>query len=139
MKTLLTVLALIGLPLLAVAFDEPDSKPNRLKQQFSVSLMRSKLEHSKNILEGLATEDFQAISKGAKAMRNLTVLEKWFRADTPRYKAQLNAFWFANDALVQAADEKNLDGAALAYTQLTISCVNCHKQVRAAEKTAKTE
>ena len=40
MKTLLTALALIGLPLLAVAFDEPDSKPNRLKQQLSVSLMR---------------------------------------------------------------------------------------------------
>jgi len=139
MKMLLTVLALIGLPLLAVPFDEPDPKPNQLKQQLSVSLMRSKLEHSKKILEGLATEDFQAISKGAKAMRSLTVLEQWFRADTPRYKAQLNAFWFANDALVQAADEKNLDGATVAYTQLTISCVNCHKQVRAAEKTAKTE
>jgi len=26
--------------------------------------------------------------------------------------AQLNAFWFANDALVQAADEKYLDVAA---------------------------
>jgi hypothetical protein len=139
MKTLLTVLALIGLPLLAVAFDEQDPKPKRFKQQLSASLMRSKLEHSKNILEGLAMEDFQAISKGAKSMRNLTVLEGWFRADTARYKAQLYAFWLANDALVQAADEKNLDGAALAYTQLTISCVNCHKHVRATEKTAKTD
>ena len=65
--------------------------------------------------------------------------ECWFCADTPQYKGQLNAFWFANDALIQAADEKNLDAATLAYTQLTISCVNCHKQVRAAEKTAKTD
>jgi cytochrome c556 len=139
MKTLLAALVLFALPLLAVAFDEPDSKPNDVKHQFSASLMRSKLEHSKNILQGLANEDFQEISKGAKSMKGLTVLERWFRADTPRYKAQLNAFWFANDALIQAADEKNLDAATLAYTQLMISCVNCHKQVRATEKSAKTE
>jgi len=138
MKTLLAALALVGLPLLAIAFDEQDSKPDR-KHQFSQALMRSKLEHSKNILEGLDNEDFQEISRGAKAMRGITALERWFRADTPRYKAQLTAFWFANDALAQAADDKNLDAAALAYTQLTISCVNCHKQVRVLEKSSKSD
>ena len=101
--------------------------------------MRSKLEHSKNIMEGLTREDFNTIGREAKSMKGLTALEGWFRADTPRYKAQLNAFWLANDALIQAADEKNLDAATIAYTQLTISCVNCHKQVRAAIKTAKTD
>ena len=136
MKTFLSALAFVAVPLLAAA-DEPDSRG--LKHQLSVSLMQSKLEHSKNILEGLTREDFGAISKGAKAMRGLTALEGWFRADTPRYKAQLNAFWLANDALIQAADEKNVDAATLAYTQLTISCVNCHKQVRAATKTVKTD
>jgi hypothetical protein len=136
MKTSLTALALISLPLLAIAVGEQGQKSDGLKQQLSVSLMRSKLEHSKNVLGGLTTGDFEAIRKEAKAMRNLTVLERWFRADTPRYKAQLNVFWFANDALIQAADEKNLDGAALAYTQLTLSCVNCHKYVRS-ETTAK--
>jgi len=134
MKALLITLVLIGLPLFVLAFDEQDPKPKRSRQKLSVSLMQSKLEHSKNILEGLTKEDFDAIGKGAKSMRDLTALEGWFLADTPRYKAQLNAFWFANDALAQAATDKNLDAAALAYTQLTISCVNCHKYVRAAGK-----
>jgi hypothetical protein len=32
--------------------------------------------------------------------------------------------------MVKMAKDKNLDGAALAYVQLTMSCVNCHKYVR---------
>lgn len=139
MKTLLFAIALIALPLIAVAFDEQDPKKEGLKHELSVSLMKSKLDDSKNILEGLTREDFPAIEKGAKALRGLTVLEQWFRADTPRYKAQLNSFRYANDALIQAAEEKNLDAASIAYTQLTISCVNCHKQVRAVQKTTKND
>jgi hypothetical protein len=134
MKRLLIALALIGLPLLGLASGNPSAKEQSLKEHLSATLMRSKLEHSNKVLEGLTTEDFGTIAKEAQAMRGLTVLERWFRADTPQYKAQLNSFWYANDALAKAADEKNLDGATLAYTQLTISCVNCHKHVRAATK-----
>jgi hypothetical protein len=130
MKTFLTTLALITLPLLAIAIGGQTQKGEEARRHLNKELMKSKLENSKKILEGLATEDFNAIRKGAKAMRDLTVLERWALADTPRYKAQLNVFWFANDALIQAADEKNLDGATLAYTQQTLSCVNCHKYVR---------
>ncbi len=43
-------------------------------------------------------------------------------------------FEFANKALVHASREKNLDGATLAYVQLTLSCVNCHKVVRDVSK-----
>jgi hypothetical protein len=118
------------LPVVAMVFGGQDPKRTELKRQFDVALMRSKLEHSKIILGGLATEDFTAIGNAAQAMKGLTVLEHWFRAESPQYKAQLNVFWFANDALIQAANEKNLDSAALAYTQLTLSCVNCHKHVR---------
>lgn len=134
MKRLSIALTLIGLPLLALASGNPRPKEQSLKEHLSATLMRSKLEHSNKVLEGLTTEDFDTIAKEAKAMRGLTVLERWFRADTPQYRAQLNAFWYANDALAKAADDKNLDGATLAYTQLTISCVNCHKHVRAATK-----
>jgi len=130
MKTLRTTLALMTLPLLTAAIGEQTPNTQQAKRRISATLMRSKLEHSKAILGGLATEDFAAIRKGAKAMRELTVLEHWIHSDTPQYKAQLNVFWLANDGLIQAADEKNLDGAALSYTQLTLSCVNCHKYVR---------
>lgn len=42
----------------------------------------------------------------------------------------LNDFEYANKSLVLASKEKNLDAATLAYMELTVSCVNCHKIVR---------
>ena len=29
-----------------------------------------------------------------------------------------------------AAEQKNLESATLSYTQLTLICVNCHKELR---------
>ena len=40
------------------------------------------------------------------------------------------------DDLVKKATEKNLDGAALAYVEMTLTCVKCHKHVREARKGA---
>jgi hypothetical protein len=34
------------------------------------------------------------------------------------------------DDLIEKAREKNLDGAALSYVEMTLSCVKCHKHVR---------
>ena len=92
--------------------------------------MQKKLEQSQRILEGLTTDNFELIAANAKAMSTLTALEKWLGADTPEYQAQLKMFQLANQELVRNAEEQNLDGAALAYVQLTLTCVNCHKQLR---------
>jgi hypothetical protein len=93
-------------------------------------LMRRKLEHTRGMLEGLATEDFALIQKHAKLMNELTTLEQWSRPESLRYRAQLNIFWSANKEMMRHAKDKNLDGAALSYTQMTLSCVNCHKFLR---------
>lgn len=94
--------------------------------------MKKKLEFSQEILSGIATADFPKIGEHAKAMRGLNRIEKFSRGmGTPGYRTQLQTFEFANDELVRAAEEENVDAAALAFTQLTLSCVNCHKQLRA--------
>ncbi len=92
--------------------------------------MKQKLAASQNILRGLTSPDYEAIEKNAQAMIALGYLEKWVRANTPGYQIMLKDFEYANRALVSAAREKNLDGATVAYFQLTLSCVNCHKIVR---------
>jgi hypothetical protein len=96
--------------------------------------MRQKITASQRILEGLTKEDFELIRVNAEAMQFMGYLESWARSDTPRYREQMQSFGFANGALVQAAKDKNLDGATLAYTQLAISCVQCHKIVRGKSK-----
>jgi hypothetical protein len=48
----------------------------------------------------------------------------------PGYRTQLEVFNDANEQIIRQAQKDNVEGAALAFTQLTISCVNCHKQLR---------
>ena len=93
--------------------------------------MKKKLDYSKDILEGITTENFETVERAAAAMQRLSELEGFVRRkDTKAYRAQLAVFEFANEELLRHADKKNVDGAALAFTQLTLSCVNCHKQLR---------
>jgi hypothetical protein len=92
--------------------------------------MRQKITASQQILEGLTREDFEKIRVNAQAMQFMGYLESWARSDKPGYREQMQSFGFANGALVRAAEDRNLDGATLAYTQLAVSCVQCHKIVR---------
>lgn len=96
--------------------------------------MKRKLDHSHKVLEGLANADFEAIQSSATAMRKLTKLEAFARRkDAEAYRTQLRVFDFANAELVRLANERNLDGTATAFNQLTLSCVNCHKLLRDGE------
>jgi len=93
--------------------------------------MKKKLEHSQGILTGLATEDYERIIASADAMRKLGKIEAFARRkDVDDYRMQLRVFDFANQELVRLAKEKNIDGVATAFNQLTLSCLNCHKLLR---------
>lgn len=92
--------------------------------------MRHKLSASQKILEGMTRGDYELIQKNAKDMHVLGYLEGAIRSGVPEYKTQLRAFDHALVAIVRNADEKNLDGVTIAYTQMTISCVQCHKVIR---------
>jgi cytochrome c556 len=98
--------------------------------------MKKKLEYSDQILSGLINGDSDQIRRSAKSMDALNQIENWVHASRPGYRTQLANFRDANEKLIAQADDDDLDGAALAYIQLTLSCVNCHKLVRDA-KTAK--
>ena len=92
--------------------------------------MRLKLDHAKDVLEGLALEDYDLIAKNAQDMSLLSLAASWQVLQTPEYLQQSNEFRRTADALTKAAQDENLDGAALAYVELTMKCVNCHKYVR---------
>jgi hypothetical protein len=101
--------------------------------------MKKKLEHSERILEGLTAADFGLIAMNAKSMDALGQIEKFARRGMPGYRTQLRVFRFANEELIRQAEAKNVDGAAMAYMQLTLSCVNCHKIVRDPQRSSTAE
>jgi hypothetical protein len=129
MKTALRTLALPLLMILTLPL-RADDEPSPEASLF----MRQKLQASQAVLAGLASGDYAAIARNAQAMNVVEQLEKWLRANTPGYRTQLRMFEFADRELIRAAREKNIDAATLAYNQLTISCVNCHKIIRDAAK-----
>jgi cytochrome c556 len=106
------------------------SKTEAPKAEESSFWMKKKLQYSEQILAGLAKEDYEMIAKNARSMNILSHMERWVRSSLPEYRVQLRIFENANQQLIRAADAEQLDGAALAYVQLTLSCVNCHKVVR---------
>jgi hypothetical protein len=107
--------------------------PARSQQPNEVgAFMRMKLEHSQKVLEGVALEDFALIERSSQQLSLLSQAANWQVLQTPDYLQHSLDFRRSADALTKAARDKNLDGAALAYVQMTMNCVNCHKYVRTA-------
>jgi hypothetical protein len=94
------------------------------------TFMRAKLEHSQKVVEGLTTENYAMIAKHASQMEVLSQEAAWQVLQTPEYRQQSLEFRRAAQSLREAADKKNLDGAALAYVDVTMKCVRCHQNVR---------
>ncbi len=92
--------------------------------------MKHKLKYSQEILSGLAQEDYAVIKKNALGMKSLNSIEFFVRQRPEGYRTQLKSFQFSVEKLLRHAEDRNLDGATLAFTQMTISCVNCHKELR---------
>ena len=124
----------IAVAVVAVAVaQQAGGKPRRSRAES----MRMKLEYSKTILEGLALEDYEKISKNARALRQLSEAADW---ELPTI---LNAgdfiiftteFQRLTNEMERKAKDKNIDGATLAYLRMTMNCVTCHKYVREAAK-----
>ena len=93
-------------------------------------IMRVKLDHAQGVIEALAREDHDALARHAQHLALLSLDAGWRVLQTEEYAQHSNDFRLHAHAIRDAAKKQNIDGAALAYVQLTLSCVNCHKYVR---------
>lgn len=134
----LMLAAFICLQLVAVATAQEKSKKPRMDENEETisKFMRAKLQHSQKLIESLATEDYEAMAKSSQEMSLLTLAESWQVLQTPDYLHESTAFRRSADAMTAAAKKKNLDGAALAYVEMTMHCVKCHKMIRHAKMAA---
>jgi hypothetical protein len=93
-------------------------------------IMREKLKHAQKVLEGVALQDFKKIGKSADELLLLTKEEEWKVFRTPDYENHSNEFRRNVQGLIKSAKDENLDACALAYVEMTLTCVKCHKYVR---------
>jgi cytochrome c556 len=105
-------------------------------------LMEKKREHAHAVLDALTAGDHAALKREAAALVRLAERPIFLtdqKAAEPKYKTeeykfQVEKFKHAADDLLAAAEAKNMDGAALAYSDLTRTCVKCHSHFRGPKK-----
>jgi hypothetical protein len=139
-----TGIALAMLPWLTVApsraADEKDP-PQSSEKEIEVkpglrktaikAFMRKKLAASQSLIEGLALEDFELIEKGTAQLKAMSIAAEFMVVDDPLYAGHADEFRRTVAKTAKAAKEKRLDGATLGFVDMTMSCVECHKFVRA--------
>jgi len=92
-------------------------------------VMRQKLENSQGLLAAVVTSNWADLERRSEALVRITNDPAWAVLNTPEYARQSQAFLHAAQDLVEAATRRDLDAAPLAYTSLTLSCVQCHRYV----------
>lgn len=131
MKRFLGFLAIFALAGVSFAWSGLTPAQEQDKVELNRSkFMRAKVEHSKQIVEGLAMENYDAIAQNAQDLMLLMNESMWNAFQTPEYVAMSGEFKAAAEHLREAAHNKNVDGATLAYFEVTLTCVRCHKYVR---------
>ena len=92
--------------------------------------MRQKLEASNQVLEGLCVDDPAMVKEGAVKLNEMSQSERWRVSNDAMYRQFSGDFREITQQLVDAADEQNMDRAALKWMDATMSCIECHRFVR---------
>ena len=127
------LMAPIGMSQERAAVDTP-TPPAVTKDQPMSFWMEKKLEYSKDILGALAAGEFVEIERDAERMRLVGKIEGFVRGRSPSYTTHLESFDLATRELKRQAHAQSIEGATLAFNQLTTSCVTCHQTVREAAR-----
>src|SRR3954462_7547273 len=115
---------LVSVCLVLLGGPAPPSGEARQAQNVN-RVMVEKLKNAKLLLEGLALADFKKMERSAEELIQLSKTAEWLVLRTPRYEMYSNDFRRAAGAIVQKAQARNIDGTALAYVEMTLSCVRC--------------
>jgi cytochrome c556 len=108
-------------------YSQKAEPPKPAKEQ---TVMQRKLTHAQKILEGLAKADFDTMNKAADDLSVCVKEATWRINDTNKYILHSDQFLRDLDDLKKACGKKNIDAAALAYADMTRTCVKCHQHLR---------
>lgn len=106
-----------------------EKSPDDHNESDPATLMEDKLRHTHALLTSLAQEDFSALQKSAQKLQRVA-RQQWTSNPSPEYRAQLQIFWTTLQGIESGAERKEVEESALAYMQMTLACVKCHKIVR---------
>ena len=95
-------------------------------------LMREKLMHAETLVGAVVLGNHGQTAQSAAELVRLSEATTWSPLQTPQYLNQASQFRVAAQTLADEARARDIDGVSLAYMEMTLSCVQCHKHVRGA-------
>lgn len=109
-----------------LTWQDPEQPPVSSNRPF----MQAKLDLSKEIVEGLALENYDRLEASAQNLFLLSQESAWNVVQAPEYLGMSAEFRGSVSRLKEAAHARNIDGATLAWFEVTLNCVRCHKYLR---------
>ena len=129
-KSVIALACLIAVAgLLAVRAQETPPTKKADPQRDMAVVMKEKLRYSHQLLTSLAREDYAQLEVAAQDLARIA-REEWAGNPTEEYRTQLQVFWTTLEGIESGAQREEIDEATLAYMQMTLSCVKCHKLIR---------
>ena len=128
MRWMIGVVVLATVCTAAIAWGMQEQEPQEIDER--QAFMLRKLDDARQIVEGLAIEDFRKISVAADDLIRISHESGWNTLTSETYLQLSSEFRSSASRLRKMADEENLDGATLAYFEVTMNCVRCHKFLR---------
>jgi len=92
--------------------------------------MRQKMQASNLILEGLCTDDLKLVNDGAQTLLKMPNEAKWRVSNDLMYRRYSTEFMQAVEELQKEAQSNDINGASMAWVNVTMKCLKCHKWVR---------
>ena len=132
MRNLFRPVGWVVVAILAVLVGSGQAQEKKAKEspKKGPSVMQRKLAHAQKVLEALALNEFDKMAASAAELQQCAREASWMVVKTPKYELYSNDFVRQLDTLQTAAKKKNTDAAALAYVEVTLTCVKCHKYIR---------
>jgi hypothetical protein len=90
-------------------------------------IMWRKLDLAHDALDALALDDFEALEAYAVDLAALSESGEWLETSDDQYRKESALFRKSARELGEAARARDTNAAALAYVDLTLRCIRCHR------------
>ena len=93
-------------------------------------LMDEKLQHAQELLEAMILDDYEAVERLSNELIRVSEDSQWSPSQDPAYLRRARDFRETASALIVQAQAGHPDGIALAYMEMTLTCIQCHRHLR---------
>lgn len=99
------------------------------QEEDRAEIMWRKLDLAHEVLDAIVLEDFEALEAYAEDLEMMGLAGERFTLDTEAYRTRSAEFRRAARTLLAASRRQDVEAAALANLELTLTCLGCHRSL----------